>query len=62
MTLIQLILILVVIGVAWFLVEKYIPMPPLIWTIIRIIVVLAIVIMLLEAVGINTGMRHLRIS
>lgn len=54
---IQLLLVLVVLGVALYLVEAYIPMSPPIKVVIRVIVVLFIVVLLLQAIGVNTGLR-----
>jgi len=54
---IQLILVLVILGVALYLIEAYIPMSPPIKVIIRVVVVLFIVVLLLQAVGVNTGLR-----
>jgi hypothetical protein len=45
---------LVVIGVALYLIETYIPMSPPIKTVIRVVVVLVLVLWLLRAFGINT--------
>jgi hypothetical protein len=51
MPLIQLIVLLVVVGLVLWLVETQIPMDPTIKTIIRIVIVLAVVIWLLSLVG-----------
>jgi hypothetical protein len=51
MPLIQLIVLLVVVGLVLWLVETQIPMDPTIKTIIRIVIVLAVIIWLLSLVG-----------
>lgn len=51
MSLLSLLLVLVVVGVALYLVETYIPLSPPIKTVIRVVVVLFLVIWLLQAVG-----------
>jgi predicted permease len=50
---ITIILILVIIGVALYMVENYIPMSPPIKTIIRVIVVILLVLWLLKVFGVN---------
>jgi len=52
MSLIGLLLILIVIGVALYLVETYVPMSPPIKVVIRVIVILVLVIWLLQIFGI----------
>lgn len=49
---IALIIVLVIIGVALYLVERYVPMDPVIKTIIRVVVILAVALYLLSAFGI----------
>ncbi len=51
MPLIQLIVLLVVVGLVLWLVETQIPMDPTIKTIIRIVIVLAVIVWLLNLVG-----------
>jgi hypothetical protein len=51
MPLIQLIVLLVVVGLVLWLVETQIPMDPTIKTIIRIVIVLAVIVWLLSLVG-----------
>lgn len=51
--LIETLVILVIIGVALYLVETYIPMSPPIKTIVRVIAVLCLVIFLLNTFGIT---------
>lgn len=50
---IELLLILVICGVALYLVESYIPMSPPIKVVIRVIVVIILVLVLLRAFGIG---------
>lgn len=57
MTIIGLIIVLVIIGVCLHLLTKYIPMDSVIIVVIRVIIVLACVVLLLEFVGINTGLN-----
>lgn len=55
MSIIGLIVVLVVVGVALFLIENYIPMSPPIKTVLRVVVVLVLVIWLLQAFGVWDG-------
>lgn len=50
---VQLILLLAVLGLVWYLVDRYIPMPPLMRRIICIVAVVALIVWLLQLVGIN---------
>ncbi len=54
MTLIQLVVVLIVVGVALYLVQT-IPMDATIKTIIRVVVILAVVLWLLQAFGLLSG-------
>jgi hypothetical protein len=54
-TLISVIVVLVIIGVALWLIEQYVPMSPPIKTVIRVIVILALVLYLLSAFGLWRG-------
>ena len=49
---IQLLVVLVVVGLCLYLIETYIPMDPVIKTVIRVVVVLCVVIYLLNAFGV----------
>lgn len=49
---IGLLLVLVIVGVVLYLVETYIPMDPVIKTIIRVVVVIAVCLYLLSAFGV----------
>lgn len=57
MGLVQLIIILVVLGACWYLVTKHIPMPDAVKTVITIIAVLALVVILLQMIGVETGLN-----
>ena len=57
MDIISLLIVLVILGVALYLIETYIPMSPPIKTILRVVVVLFIVIWLLRFLGIGTSLR-----
>jgi len=59
MDIIQVLIFLIVIGVIWYLVTTYIPMPQPIKTVITVIAVLALCIFLLQAFGLG---GHLRIG
>lgn len=57
MGLVQLILFIAVIGFCFFLLQTYVPMPPIAKTIMIFVVVMAIIILLLQFFGVATGMR-----
>lgn len=57
--LIHLILVLGIIGLVWYLVTTYIPMPPPMKTVITVIAVLALCVFLLEGLG-GPGVFRLR--
>ena len=52
MSLIGLILVLVLVGVALYLIETYIPMSPPIKTVIRVVIIIVLVLWLLQLFGI----------
>lgn len=55
---IEVLVVLVVVGICWWLIETYIPLPEPIKTIIRIVLVLFLVVWLLSVFGIvNVPMR-----
>ena len=56
----ELLIVLVVIGLCLYLVETYIPMDPVIKTVIRVVVVLLVVVWLLRVFGI-TDLPNLRL-
>jgi hypothetical protein len=53
MSLISLLIVLIVLGVIWWLVTTYIPMPAPMKTVITVIVVLALCLLLLNLFGIG---------
>jgi len=53
MSLIPLLVVLVILGVALYLIETYIPMSPPIKLVIRVVVVLFLVVWLLQVLGIT---------
>jgi hypothetical protein len=53
--LISLLVVLVIVGVALYLIETYVPMAPPFKTVLRVVVVLALVLYLLQAFGIWRG-------
>jgi hypothetical protein len=55
MSLVGLLVLLVVVGVALYLVNTYVPMAAPIKTIVNVVVVLVLVIWLLDAVGLLSG-------
>jgi hypothetical protein len=58
MTLVSLVLVLIIIGVALYLVNSFIPMDPKIKTIINVVVVVAVCVWLLDVFGVwNYGPR-----
>lgn len=54
---IGLIVALIIIGVLWYLVETYIPMPPPMRVIIRVVCILAVVIYLIQTLGFYAPLR-----
>ena len=60
MSIISVVIILVVIGVCLYLIETYVPMPPPIKLIIRVIVILLLVVWLLQIFGITGPSVRLR--
>ena len=62
MTLLAVVIIIIVIGVLVWLEETYIPMPPPFKTIIRIVVIVAICIWLLQLVGVLPDMNAIRLG
>ena len=62
MSLVSVVVILIVVGVLLWLMEKYIPMDPTIKRIIVAVVVIAIVLWLLSAFGFLDGLNSIRIG
>jgi len=62
MPLIQLVLVLIVVGVALWLINTYIPMASSIKTILNIVVVIAVSIWILKAVGLWGDVTSFRVG
>ncbi len=57
MGLVELIIVLTILGCVWYLITTYIPMPGPIKTVITVLAVLALCIVLLQMIGIDTGIH-----
>lgn len=62
MPIINLVVMLIVVGVALYLVNRYIPMASSIKTILNVFVVVVVCVWLLQAMGLWTGMSGFRIT
>ncbi|MEE4379784.1 MAG: Thivi_2564 family membrane protein [Candidatus Competibacteraceae bacterium] len=62
MPLIQLIVVLVIVGVALWLINNYIPMEATIKKILNVVVVIVVVLWLLSAFGILGSMQGIRVG
>jgi hypothetical protein len=62
MPLINLVIALIVVGVGLYLINKYIPMASSIKTILNVVVVVAVCIWVLQAVGIWTNLTSYRLT
>ena len=62
MPLINLVIALIVVGVLLWLINRYIPMASSIKTILNVVVVIAVVIWVLQAVGLWAGTSSFRLS
>ena len=62
MPLVQLIIVLVVVGVVLWLINRYIPMQSTIKTILNVVVIIAVVLWLLSAFGILGSLSTIRIG
>lgn len=60
MSLITLVLVLVIVGVALYLIETYVPMSPPIKLVIRVVVVIALVLWLLQVFGVDLVVPRVR--
>lgn len=60
MSLISLVVVLVILGVALYLIETYIPMSPPIKLVLRVVVVLVLVLYLLQILGLDLTVPRLR--
>jgi hypothetical protein len=61
MSIITLLIVLIILGFGLWLINTYIPMQPPIKIIINVIVVIILLLWLLQAVGVSTGVSHLRL-
>jgi len=55
--LITLMIVLVILGLALYLIEQYVPMSPPFKVVLRVVVVLALVLYLLQVFGLYHGLR-----
>lgn len=62
MPLINLVVVLIVVGVLLWLINRYIPMASSIKTILNVVVVIAVVIWVLQAVGLWGGLSNYRVG
>lgn len=62
MPLINLVISLIVVGVALWLINRYIPMASSIKTILNVVVVVAVVVWVLQAAGLWTGLSSYRLG
>lgn len=54
-TLISIVAVLVILGLAWYLIETYVPMAEPIKVVIRVVIVLGLVLWLLQRFGLWSG-------
>ena len=62
MPLLNLVVVLIVVGVALYLINRYIPMASSIKTILNIVVVVAVCVWLLQAVGLWASITNFKIA
>ena len=62
MPLINIVVVLVVVGVALYLINRYIPMASAIKSILNVVVVVGVCIWLLQAVGLWTNVTNFRLT
>ena len=62
MPLINLVVVLIVVGIALYLINRYIPMASSIKTILNVVVVVAVCVWVLQAVGLWTNVTTFRIA
>jgi predicted membrane protein len=62
MPLLNIVIVLVVVGVALYLINRYIPMASSIKTILNVVVVVAVCVWLLQAVGLWDSVRSFRLT
>ena len=61
MSLLNLVVILVIVGMGLYLINRYIPMASSIKSILNVVVVVAVCVWILQAVGLWDGMTNFRI-
>jgi predicted membrane protein len=61
MPLLNLVVVLIVVGVLLYLINRYIPMASSIKTILNIVVVVAVCVWVLQAMGLWDGVRNFRL-
>ena len=62
MTLLNLVVMLVIVGMGLYLMNRYIPMASSIKSILNVVVVVAVCVWILQSVGLWDGMSNFRIS
>lgn len=62
MTLLNLVVMLVIVGMGLYLINRYIPMASSIKSILNVVVVVAVCVWILQSVGLWDGMSNFRIS
>lgn len=62
MPLVNLVIVLIIVGVALYLINRYIPMASSIKSILNIVVVVAVCIWVLQAVGLWTNVTSFRVG
>ncbi len=62
MPLINLVIVLIVVGVALYLINRYIPMASAIKTILNVVVVVAVCVWLLQSAGLWTSVTSYRVG
>ena len=62
MPLINLVVVLVVVGVVLYLINRYIPMASSIKSILNVVVVVVVIIWVLQAVGLWAGVSNFRVG
>jgi undecaprenyl pyrophosphate phosphatase UppP len=62
MPLLNIVIVLIVVGVALYLVNRYIPMASSIKTILNVFIVIVVCIWLLQAMGLWSGVSNFRIG
>ena len=62
MSFLNLVVILVIVGMGLYLINRYIPMASSIKSILNVVVVVAVCVWILQAVGLWDGMTNFRIS